>query len=202
MRGHRRHGGAIATLATLVLAFPVAAHEGGGVAGGFLAGALHPVEGPDHLLAMVAVGLWGAVLGRPLVVILPVVFPAVMAMGGVLGMLNVPAPPVELGIALSVVLLGAVVAAALKAPVWAASLLVAVFALFHGYAHGQELPQSADPIGYSAGFVLATGALHVAGIAIGFLLERGRVGALAVRGLGGVIALVGVWFVYSAVASA
>jgi urease accessory protein len=148
---------------------------------------------------MVAVGLWGAVLGRPLLLALPVVFPVVMALGGVLGMAGVPAPPVELGIAASVLALGIAVAAAFRAPVWAACLAVAVFALFHGYAHGRELPLAADPTGYSLGFVLATGLLHLAGIGIGLLHHR-RSGRLVVRALGGLIAAAGAWFLVQAAA--
>lgn len=188
---------ALAATAAILIAGPAAAHEGGGLVGGFVSGFLHPLTGYDHLLAMVAVGLWGAFLGRPLVVALPVIFPTVMALGGVLGMAQAPLPPVEIGIALSVLLLGGAIAAALKAPVWAACLVVGVFAIFHGYAHGQELPTAADPVGYSAGFVLATGLLHVAGITIGLLKARPW-GEKATRGLGGLIALAGVWFLYAA----
>jgi urease accessory protein len=121
------------------------------------------VLGFDHLLAMVAVGLWGAVLGRPLIAALPVIFPAFMVVGGLLGIAGAPMAPVEIGIALSVLLLGAAIAARFVAPVWLACLLVGVFGLFHGYAHGQELPVSADPTAYGLGFVLATGALHGGG---------------------------------------
>jgi urease accessory protein len=174
------------------------AHDGSGVVGGFLAGFTHPLAGVDHLLAMVAVGLWGAVLGRPLVFALPVIFPTVMALGGVLGIAGAPMPPVEIGIALSVLLLGGAIAAAFKAPVWAACLLVAVFAIFHGYAHGAELPAAADPVGYSLGFVLATGLLHLAGVAIGLLHGHPR-GMILVRTLGGLIAAAGVYFLVRAV---
>lgn len=190
----RSIGMAAGLAAALALtAGPALAHSGTGLAGGFMSGFLHPLSGPDHLLAMVAVGLWGAFLGRPLVYLLPMVFPTVMAVGGVMGMANVPMPPVEIGIALSVLLLGLAIAAALKAPIWAASLVVAVFAIFHGYAHGQELPSAADPIGYSVGFVLATGSLHVVGIALG-LLNRSKPGAVVARSLGGGIAAAGVYF--------
>jgi urease accessory protein len=193
----RRATLALAITSVALVATPAAAHDGGGLVGGFVAGFLHPLTGFDHLLAMVAVGLWGAFLGRPLVVALPVVFPTVMALGGVLGMAQVPLPPVEIGIALSVLLLGGAIAAAFRAPVWAACLVVGVFAIFHGYAHGQELPSAADPVGYSAGFVLATGMLHVAGIGIGLLNARPW-GERATRGLGGLIAMAGCWFLYAA----
>jgi urease accessory protein len=176
------------------------AHTGTGLAGGFGSGFRHPFTGADHLLAMVSVGLWGASLGRPLLFALPVIFPAVMVIGAVLGMLGVPLPPVEIGIALSVLMLGVCIALSLRAPVWAASLIVAVFAVFHGYAHGKELPSAADPIGYSAGFVLATGSLHLAGIGIGFLNGRPG-GVLVTRSLGAFIACAGVWFLGKALAS-
>jgi urease accessory protein len=174
------------------------AHMGTGLAGGFESGIRHPFSGADHLLAMVSVGLWGAFLGRPLIFALPVIFPAVMVAGAVMGMLGVPLPPVEMGIALSVTVLGSCIALSVKAPVWIALLIVASFAIFHGYAHGKELPSAADPIGYSLGFVLATGSLHVSGIGIGFLNQRPG-GGRVTRGLGVLIVGAGVWFLYKAV---
>ncbi|MEA1675162.1 HupE/UreJ family protein [Nitrospirillum sp. BR 11163] len=180
-------------LAALGFSGPAAAHSGTGLPGGFGPGFLHPFGGLDHLLAMVAVGLWGAFLGAPLLLALPVLFPAMMVVGAIAGMLGLPLPPVELGIACSVLVLGGCIAGGVKAPAWLALPLVAVFALFHGYAHGRELPSAADPAGYSAGFVLATGLLHLAGVAIGHLNRRPG-GARATRGLGGGIALLGVGF--------
>jgi urease accessory protein len=153
--------------------------------------------GFDHLLAMVSVGLWGAFLGRPLIVALPVVFPTVMALGGVLGMANAPMPPIEIGIALSVLILGGLIAAAVRAPVWAACVVVGAFAIFHGYAHGQELPSAADPLGYSVGFMLATGLLHLVGIGVGLINQRPG-GYVVTRSLGGLIAATGLYFVYRA----
>lgn len=191
--------GLAATLVLCAFASPAWAHDPSGLAGGFISGLKHPVSGLDHLLAMFAVGLWGAYLGRPLVVALPVIFPAVMVVGGLLGIAGVPIPPVEVGIALSVCLLGAVIAAAYRAPVWLACALVGVFGLFHGYAHGQELPTASDPVAYGLGFVLATGALHGAGILVG-LLNRRAEGRTATRLLGGAIAAAGVWFLFGAVA--
>jgi urease accessory protein len=176
------------------------AHTGTGLAGGFVSGFAHPITGYDHLLAMVSVGLWGAFLGRPLIYSLPVVFPVVMVIGALLGMFGVPLPPVEIAVALSVLVLGGCVALSLKTPVWMASLIVATFAVFHGYAHGAELPSAADPMGYCVGFVLATGLLHVAGIAIGFLNDRPG-GVVATRSVGGVIGGVGIWFLYRAIGS-
>jgi urease accessory protein len=173
------------------------AHVGTGLAGGWRSGFMHPLGGLDHLLAMISVGLWGAFLGRPLIHVLPVIFPALMVAGAILGMFGVPMPPVEVGIAVSVLVLGGCIALSLRAPVWAASLVVAVFAAFHGYAHGKELPSAVDPARYSAGFVLATGLLHVSGIGVGFLNMR-RGGVVVTRGIGGVIAALGVWFLYRA----
>jgi urease accessory protein len=114
-------------------------------------------------------------------------------MGGVLGILGVPLPGVEAGIAVSAVLLGMMVALAARPPLWVAAVMVGAFAIFHGYAHGAELPPDADAVAYSAGFVIATGGLHLAGIAFG-LLARWPAGRLAVRTAGGAIAIVGLMF--------
>lgn len=195
----RRTRAALPILCTLLCAAPAAAHFDPSLTGGFWAGFRHPLSGPDHLLAMVAVGLWGAFLGRPLIYLLPVIFPTVMAFGGAMGMAHVPMPPIEIGIALSVLLLGAAIALALRPPIWAAALLVGVFAIFHGYAHGQELPSIADPIAFSMGFVLATGLLHIAGIAVGLLTERPG-GTIVVRAIGVCIAASGLWFLSQAIA--
>ena len=168
------------------------------VAGGFLSGLSHPISGWDHVVAMVAVGLWGAFLGTPAIWLLPVVFPVVMAFGGVLGILGIPIPSVEVGIALSGIVLGLCVAFALRLPLSIAAVIVGAFAIFHGHAHGTELPGAADAYAYAAGFVIATGLLHVAGISFG-LLARWDVGKIAVRACGGVIALAGVAFLTGAV---
>ena len=184
----------LALLAAFALAAPLAqAHEGAGLAGGFTSGFAHPLLGWDHVIAMLAVGLWGAFLGAPALWLLPVVFPLVMAAGGALGVLGVPLPAVEIGIAVSAIALGGVVAGALRPPLWVAALLVALFAIFHGHAHGTELPQAASPLAYSLGFVVATGLLHLTGIALG-LLTRWPAGRIAVRGMGAGIALLGVLF--------
>lgn len=180
-------------------AAPAAAHDGTGLAGGFLAGLLHPLTGFDHALAMVAVGLWGAFLGRPLVVALPIIFPMMMTFGAAIGMAALPMPSVEAGIALSVLVLGLVILFAWRAPIALACAIVGAFALFHGYAHGTELPAAADPFGYSAGFVLSTGLLHVAGIALG-VLSTVPGGPLALRATGGIIAAIGILFVGRAIA--
>ena len=168
---------------------PALAHTGEGV-GGLASGFLHPVTGSDHVVAMVAVGLWGGILGKPALWMLPVAFPLVMAFAGALGVMQVPLPGVETGIALSGIVLGLMVLFAARPPLWVALVLVAAFAVFHGHAHGAELPESANPVAYSLGFVVATGLLHLAGIAIG-LLVKWPAGRVAVRGTGALIALAG-----------
>lgn len=179
--------------ALLLAAAPVSAHTGPGLAGGFVSGFAHPVLGWDHVVAMVAVGLWGAFLGAPAMWILPVVFPLVMAFGGALGVLGVGLPAVEIGIAGSAVVLGLLVALAARPPLWLAAAIVGAFAVFHGHAHGSELPVAADPLAYAAGFVIATGLLHLCGVGFG-LLARWPAGRYAVRAGGGAISLVGLAF--------
>jgi urease accessory protein len=162
-------------------------HSGGGL----LAGLLHPLSGIGHLLAMVAVGIWGALLGAPLVWVLPVAFPLLMVIGGVLGIAGIALPCVEQGIALSVTVLGLAIAVAWRAPRPLAIAIVAVFALFHGYAHGIELPRAADPAAFASGFVVATGGLHLAGVGLGEC-RRFRHGNALLRAGGAAIAVVGV----------
>ena len=187
----------LALLAALLVASgPASAHTEAGVAGGLLSGFLHPLTGLDHLVAMVAVGLWGAQLGKPGIWVLPITFPAVMAFGGVLGVIGVTLPQSELVIALSAVVLGFAVAMALRVPFAAAAVVVGVFAIFHGYAHGRELPGAANPLAYGVGFVVATGMLHATGILIG-TLTNWRTGAQAVRALGAAIAGLGGLFLLS-----
>jgi urease accessory protein len=197
-RRSRRAGTVAAFGVVSLVSHSASAHVGTGLPGGFVSGLVHPCNGIDHLLAMVLVGVWGAFLGRPLIHVLPVVFPAMMVGGAIMGMFAVPLPPVEAGIAVSVLVLGGCIALAIRAPDWAACLIVAVFAVFHGYAHGKELPSAADPVSYSAGFVLATGLLHVSGIGIG-LLNRWPRGVALTRGLGGITAALGGWFLYRAI---
>src|SRR5258708_38611990 len=180
-------------LAGLTVAQPVFAHEQVGVAGGLASGLLHPLTGMDHLIAMVAVGIWGAQLGAPAIWVLPITFPLVMAFGGVLGVLQIPLPMPETVIALSAIALGAAVAMRLRLPFAAAAVVVGVFAIFHGHAHGAELPGSANPLAYGVGFVVATGLLHLCGIAIG-TLTRWPAGERLVQGLGVIIAALGGYF--------
>lgn len=183
---------------TLGLASTASAHESTGLAGGFASGFMHPLLGWDHVAAMVAVGLWGAILGQPALWLLPVAFPLVMAVGGALGVAGVPLPGVEIGIAASALVLGAMVLFTLRPPLWLAVLLVGVFAIFHGHAHGTELPHAASPLAYSLGFVIATGLLHLCGIAFGLLTRWGG-GTALVRAGGAVIALAGALFLVRAI---
>lgn len=175
------------------------AHAEQGSAAGFAAGFSHPWSGWDHILAMVAVGLWGAQLGQPAIWLLPVAFPMIMSVGGFLGLIGYPLPGVELGIGLSALCLGCMVAFVLRPPLWAAMALVGIFGLFHGHAHGTELPAGHDGVTYSLGFVIATGCLHGLGIALG-LAHRWKAGELALRLGGFVIALGGAFFTWHALA--
>jgi urease accessory protein len=172
---------------------PVLAHDASAIGVGFTAGFAHPFGGLDHVVAMVAVGLWGAFLGQPAVWLLPVVFPLVMAFGGALGVAGVPIPSVEIGIALSAVVLGLMVAGAQRPPLWIAALIVGAFAIFHGHAHGTELPRQVSALDYSAGFVIATGLLHLAGIALS-LLKTWPLGEWMVRAGGVAITVAGLVF--------
>ncbi|MGH7495804.1 MAG: HupE/UreJ family protein [bacterium] len=176
------------------------AHEGGGAASGFFSGFAHPSSGLDHVVAMVAVGLWGAQLQKPAMWLLPVAFPVVMAFGGMLGVRGVQIPAVEIGIALSAIVLGAAVLSEARPPLWLAAIIVGAFAIFHGHAHGTELPQSAHALAYSVGFVLATGCLHATGIAIG-LIYKWPAGKWVVRLGGAVIAAIGCFFLFKAISS-
>ena len=124
------------------------AHTGAGsISGGFLAGFEHPISGLDHIVAMVGVGLWGAFLGWPAIWLLPVVFPLVMTFGGILGIVGVPIPAVETGIAFSAIVLGACIALRFRAPLWIAGCIVGCFAIFHGHAHGAEMPADGAALG-------------------------------------------------------
>jgi urease accessory protein len=169
------------------------AHLIQGGSGGLGSGFEHPLTGPDHFLAMFAVGLWGAQLGGRPVWTLPVTFPLIMVIGGMMGILGVPLPGTEIGIALSIIALGSAIATKWRPPEWVALLLISIFAICHGYAHGTELPAAADPADFALGFVIATGIIHVFGIGVGLLLQKPYGGRLC-RGLGAVIAVAGLYF--------
>jgi urease accessory protein len=177
---------------------PAFAHVQQGAAAGFVTGFLHPISGLDHVLAMVAVGLWGAQLGAPAIWVLPVAFPLVMAMGGMLGLMGVPVPGIEYGIAASAILLGAAVLFEVRASLFVTALLVGVFAIFHGHAHGTELPPGQSALLYSMGFVIATGCLHALGIGIG-AVHRWTWGQRLLRVGGGLVAIAGVTFLWRAI---
>jgi urease accessory protein len=163
----------------------------------FRIGFQHPISGWDHVVAMVAVGLWGAQLGAPAVWLLPVAFPMVMAMGGMLGLMGVPLPGTEVGIAASAILLGGAVLSELRPPLVVAAIVVTFFAVFHGYAHGAELPAGESGLLYSMGFVIATGCLHAVGISIG-MIHRWLWGQKLLRMAGGAVALAGTLFMWRA----
>jgi urease accessory protein len=196
--GTRRNSRAALAVFLCCFGLPALAHVQQGQAAGFVTGMLHPVSGLDHVVAMVAVGLWGAQLGAPAIWLLPVTFPLVMAIGGFLGLVGVPLPGVEVGIALSALLLGLAVALEWRPPLWAAVMLVGFFAVFHGHAHGTELPPGESGLLYSLGFVVATGCLHGVGIATG-LVHRWDAGRIALRAMGAVVATTGVYFLIGAI---
>lgn len=175
------------------------AHPVKGQAVGFLTGFLHPISGLDHVVAMIAVGLWGAQLGAPAIWLLPVAFPIVMAFGGMLGLMGVPLPGTEIGIAASAIMLGALVMLEVRPPLAAAAVVVSFFAIFHGHAHGSELPAGQDALLFSIGFVIATGCLHGVGISIG-LIHKWPWGQRALRVAGGGVAAAGLYFMWRAFA--
>jgi len=183
-------------LVSVLMASPSLAHEQTGVGGGLASGLLHPLTGLDHLVAMVAVGIWGAQLGGVAIWVLPVVFPLVMALGAVAGILKIALPVPELVIALSALVLGLAVALRVRVPFAVAAGIVAIFAIFHGHAHGAELPTAANPLAYGCGFVVATGLLHACGITIG-ALARWPGGERIIQGVGAAIAALGGYFLAS-----
>jgi urease accessory protein len=173
------------------------AHAIKGGALGFATGFEHPLSGADHVIAMLAVGLWGCQLGAPAVWLLPVTFPLIMAFGGFLGLAGLHLPASEVAIAASGLTLGAMVMIEARPPLWVAAALVGVFGLFHGYAHGVELPPGQDAAFYSLGFVMATGLLHATGVTLG-LAGRWRWGRMGLRLAGTAIMLGGAEFLWSA----
>lgn len=175
------------------------AHVEHGQAIGFLIGLKHPWSGLDHILAMIAVGIWGAQLGSPAMWILPIAFPMMMAVGGMMGLLGIPLPGVELGIAISAIVLGLMILLELRVNLITTVFIVGFFAIFHGYAHGTELPPGQNGLLYSMGFVVGTGCLHGIGILIG-LLSNYRFGNLLLRITGLFIMAMGCHFLWQAIA--
>lgn len=181
--------------AGLALMTPAAAfaHTGVGETSGLVHGFMHPVGGLDHVLAMVMVGVLAAQIGGRALWLVPATFVAVMALGGAMGVAGLPLPYVEIGIALSVVVLGGMVALRRETSVLAAAGIVGLFAVFHGYAHGAEMPVDASGLGYAAGFMAATALLHVAGVALGIAINRlsAVTGPALVRSAGALAAVAG-----------
>jgi urease accessory protein len=160
------------TIAALLITSTAQAHTGVGDTNGFVHGFTHPISGVDHILAMLAVGLFAAHLGDRALWLVPLSFVSMMTVGGAFGMAGVDLPFVEIGIGLSVVVLGLAVAWGFHIPTAAAMALVGFFAIFHGHAHGAEMPESASGLAYGVGFVLATATLHAGGIGLGLSVGR------------------------------
>ncbi|OWV87780.1 urease accessory protein [Rhizobium sp. R635] len=181
-------------LAAAALPAVATAHPAIGEAAGFSHGFAHPISGLDHILAMVMVGVFAFQLGGRATWLVPATFVLVMALGGVLGVAGINVPFVETGIALSVVVLGAAIALNVKAPLAAALGTVGLFALFHGHAHGAEMPENVTGAAYAAGFMIATTLLHVAGLALGYIVGRAgeRQGVFVTRAAGSIAAISGV----------
>lgn len=183
----------------LVYADPVLAHVQQGQGVSLLTGLEHPWSGLDHVLAMVAVGLWGAQLGNPAVWVLPITFPLMMSLGAMMGLLGIPVPGIEIGIAASAIVLGLMVLGEVHSKLTIAVIIVGCFSIFHGHAHGTELPAGQSGLLYSIGFVIATGCLHGVGIAIG-LIHRWPSGQLVLRTSGAFITAMGIFFMWQALA--
>jgi urease accessory protein len=182
-------------LLVAVIVNPACAHEETGKATGFLSGVQHPISGLDHVIAMIAVGLWGAQLGAPAFWLLPVAFPIAMASAGMIALMGFPLPGVEAGIAVSALVLAVMVLLEQRPPLWVAALIVGFFAIFHGHAHGAA--EGASGLTYSIGFVIATGLLHAIGIGIG-LTHRWSAGRGMLRAAGGSVAVFGLVFLWRA----
>jgi len=171
------------------------AHEGSSLPyGSFIAGLAHPVLGVDHFLAMVSVGILSAQIGGRAIWTVPTTFVSVMALGGLLGFLKVGLTSIELGISFSVLILGIAIAADRKLPVLVAMVAVGVFAVFHGYAHGAEMPTVANALRYALGFMTGTALLHIAGLVVGDISQHYARGKILLRVAGVAIAGAGTWF--------
>jgi len=187
----------ILTMLLSMIPSVVYAHDGSNVPfGGFLSGLVHPVLGYDHLLAMLSVGILSAQIGGRAIWTVPATFVSVMALGGALGLIDIGLTSTELGIAASLVLLGLIIAAERRLPILLAMAGVGFFAVFHGYAHGTEMPTTAEPALYAAGFLTGTALIHIAGLVIGDIAKHYEQGKVALRVGGGLIAMVGVLFIF------
>jgi urease accessory protein len=169
------------------------AHTGAGGTIGLSQGFMHPLTGIDHVLAMMMVGVFAWQLGGRALWLVPITLVLVMAIGGMLGIASIGVPFVEAGVALSVIVLGAIVAFRIKAPVAIAMAVVGLFAVFHGHAHGSEMPENAAGMAYGLGFMIATASLHLGGIGLRFLIGRigDKRGPILVRATGAVAAVAG-----------
>ena len=178
----------------------VHAHDGSNVPfGGFLSGLVHPVLGYDHFLAMLSVGILSAQIGGRAIWTIPSTFVGVMALGGTLGLIDIGLNSTELGIAVSLVLLGSIIAAERSLPVRLAMLGVGFFAIFHGYAHGTEMPTTAEPVLYAFGFLTGTALIHIAGVVIGDIAKHYEQGKVILRVGGGAIAMMGILLIFGIV---
>lgn len=164
--------GALFLAAVLLVPSLAHAHVGVGETSGFAHGFGHPISGLDHICAMVAVGLWAAQMGGRAIWAVPLTFVSVMALGGFLGMMHVQIPFIETGIVISVLTLGVFIAVAVRMPLIASVLIVGLFAICHGHAHGEEMPETASGLAYAIGFVLATALLHGIGIELGVGIQK------------------------------
>jgi urease accessory protein len=182
---------ALLASALILLSAPASAHLFGMHGAGFEAGITHPFTGLDHLLAMLAVGIWAAQQGGRALWRIPLAFVAMMALGGVLALVGIQFPMVETGIATSLLALGLLIVFSARLPVAAGMALAGIFALFHGHAHGSEIPLAASPVEYALGFILATATLHGIGIALGNKMQNNTLPLQRLSGLA--VAMTGVW---------
>jgi urease accessory protein len=175
-------------LATSLFVPFAAAHNLGAHGAGFVSGVAHPLTGLDHMLAMIAVGMWAVQLGGRAYWSVPLAFVGMMILGAVVAAAGLPLPVVESGIAASVLILGLLIAFSARMPIPIGMVLVGVFALFHGHAHGTELPQAASAASYGLGMLLATIGLHATGLGAGILFQRAtvllRIGGAMIAGAG------------------
>lgn len=185
---------AVTTFVAFLVFAPAAAlaHPGHDAAGGLLHGFVHPVTGIDHVLAMIAVGVIAAQYGGRALWLVPTSFLVAMAIAGVIGMAGIVVPVAEVGIGVSVVVLGLVIAFQLRPPTFVAMTVVGFFALFHGYAHGAELPDGMAGLSFALGFLLATALLHSTGVGLGLLMQRQASSRRLIQAGGGAMALVGI----------
>jgi urease accessory protein len=167
-----------------------------GISTGFVSGLMHPLSEPGHVASMVAIGLWGAILGMPYERALPIAFPVFMALGAALGHYGIHLPLVREAVAVSAIVVGGAVALAIRPPILAAAGIVALFAIFHGHAHSAAKPDTAAPLAFAAGFLLTTAVLHVGGLTVG-RLAVGAPGRLAVRALGLAVVGIGLWTLFA-----